>query len=145
MSVPSWERELAKTQFVHEAYRLCVDIGHIVACYPKKYKSSYGDMLIRDSLECLKYCRLANSIFMSTKTTEDDYQLRKRYLIQARLLSYHIATEADIFLSLCYNLDGVKKDKVERHQRRIGSYASSIRNLIGGVLKSDRDIRAKKA
>lgn len=145
MSVPSWKRELSKTEFIHETFMMCVDIGHIVAGYPKKYRNNYGDMLITDSVECLKLCRMANAIYIGEKTTREEYEERRKLLRQARVLIYHISAVADVFFTLCYDTDGVRKEKTERHQRKIGSYASTIRNLINGVLKSDRDIMSKRA
>lgn len=144
MSVPSWQRELSGTQYIYDTFDLCVDIGHIVAAAPKKYRENYGDRLITYSLDCLKYCRLANAIYMTKDTSKEDYLLRRHYLQTARTLSYHIATTMDVFLTLCMNVDGAKQEKIERTERRIGTKCATIRNLIGGVLKSDRGIYGKK-
>ena len=143
MSVPSWERELSKTQYIYEAYKMCIDIGHIVASHPKKYRMNYGDTLIQQSLEMLSYCRLANSIYVNSKTSEEDFLRRKEYLCKARTLASNLSSIADIYLGLCYNLDGVRREKIERQQRRIGSGAVDVQKLISGVLKSDRESRSR--
>lgn len=140
MSVPSWERELSKTQYIYEAYKLCIDIGHIVASQPKKYRQNYGDMLIHDSLECLKFCKLANSVFMSDKTSESERQRRRTYLFEARTLAGHISTEADVFFGLCLDVDGARREKIERQQLRIGTAVVNLTKLISGVLKHDKEM-----
>lgn len=145
MSVPSWERDLSRTQYIYEAYKMCIDIGHIVASHPKKYRMNYGDTLINESLDVLKMCRLANSIFVTKDTPEDALIARKKYLLRARLLATNLSSVADVYLGLCYNQDGVKRDKIERQQRRIGSSASNIVNLINGVIRHDRDVTKKSS
>ncbi len=140
MSVPSWERDLSHTQFIYEAYQMCIDIGHIVMRAPNKYRPNYGDALIKDSLECLKYCRLANAIFMTKDTPEEERMRRRQYLLNARAIALHVSTVADVFFGLTRNVDGAKQEKLEKQQRRIGSYASSLNKLISGVLKHDKEM-----
>lgn len=47
MSVPSWKRSASKSEYIRLLYDLNVRIGQIVANKPKKYRGSYGDMLIK--------------------------------------------------------------------------------------------------
>lgn len=87
MSVPSWERELSKTQYIHEAYKMCIDIGHIVASHPKKYRMNYGDTLIQQSLEMLSYCRLANSIYLNQSSMMSEYLIYPNILSTSLVIS----------------------------------------------------------
>ncbi len=137
MSVPSWDRDLSKTEYIYAAYRLCVDVGHTVNQMPKKYRQDFGSEMIKDSLECLKYCRLANSIYLSDKTSTEDRERRRKFLIHARIMAYQVSSVADVYLTLCYESDGISKERVEKKQRLIGSNAVNAYNLITGVIKSD--------
>ena len=137
MGVPSWNRDLSKTEFVYAAHTLCVDVARTVNQMPKKYREDMGSVIIKDSLECLKYCRIANTIFISEKTSAQDRERRKRFLKHARILAYQVSSVADVYLTLCWESDGVKKDRVERKQRLIGTDAVNVYKLISGVLKSD--------
>ena len=145
MSVPSWERELSKTQYVYEAYKMCIDIGHIVVSHPKKYRMNYGDELIKESLEVLKLCRIANSVFLKPDTPEDEQKVRRKCLSRAKMLVYNISSVADVFLGLCRDLDGVNQERIERQQRRVASNANNLINLISGVMKHDKGIMKKSS
>ena len=113
MSVPSWERELSKTQFLYELFRLNVRIAQIVANKPKKYRASYGDYLIRICLKALRCAQSANLIYMSSSTSEADYLKRRAYLKDALSLVDNISTVAGVFLSLVAEEDGMKLEKLE--------------------------------
>lgn len=43
MSVPAWERDKSKTDFIRLLMELNIRIGKIVGNKPKKYKQNYGD------------------------------------------------------------------------------------------------------
>ena len=73
MSVPTWERHLASTEYIFQTYQLNCQVGRIVANLPKKYSGSYGDYLIQAGLQAVQYGLTANNI----KIVE--YQTTKRY------------------------------------------------------------------
>lgn len=140
MSVPTWNRELSKTQYLFDTYKLAIRIGEIVMRKPTKYRPTYGDRLINDSLNAYRYAYYANSIFMGETTSEEDYKRRREYLRNAMLLIDGLSTTADIFLSLNYNLDGANKDQLNRQYEYIGSTTASIHKMIKGVMDSDTKV-----
>lgn len=140
MSLPSWERETSKAEYIKELFDLCIYIGHTVVKQPAKYRTNYGDHLIKTSLDALKHAQAAQSIYMSEKTTEADYQRRRAHLQNARAFARHTATAADIFLELVKETDGAKPDKIEKREKEIGSKTKRIEALISGVIDSDKAI-----
>lgn len=140
MSVPAWSRKIAKTQYLYETFKLNIRLGQIVVSKPKKYRENYGDRLITNALDALKYCQAANNIFMDANTSEKDFQRRRTYLLNAMSLIDNISTVADIFLALNYNMDGAKLDQIDRQEEYIGSTCRKIHLLIKGVLESDKKI-----
>ena len=140
MSVPSWERELSGVQYIYELFKFNKRLGQIVMNHPKKYRENYGDHLIQSALDSLKHAQAANAIFMSTGTKEADYLRRRQHLQNALALIDHTSTVADIFLSLVYEQDGVKIEKLEKQQLYIGSQTKLIHDLIRGVMDSDADV-----
>ena len=138
MSVPAWQRKLAKTQFLYETFKFNVRIGQIVMSKPKKYRENYGDRIINSSLECLKVCQAANAIYMNKDTTEDEFRKRRSYLRNALYLIDSVSTISDIFLALNYNLDGAKQEQIDRQEEYIGSTCREIHLLIRGVMESDK-------
>ena len=140
MSVPTWERTLSKTQFLYELYQLNVRLGEIVYNKPAKYRVTYGDKIVTQGIEAMRYAQAANLIFMSNKTTEADYNLRRKYLLNALSLVDSLSTLADIFLSLNYRMDGCSKETLEKNQIEIGSRTKTCHDLIKGVLESDKKV-----
>lgn len=138
MSVPTWERDLSKIQFLFELYKLNIRVGQIVMGKPKKYRENYGDKLINECLDALKYAQVANSIYMSVNTSESDYETRRKYLQMALGLVDNISTTADIFLSLNWNVDGANHDQIERQQKYFGETTKTIHDLLKGVMASDK-------
>ena len=70
MSVPKWRQTVSKTQYLNLLYELNIKMGHIVNNASKKYKTNYGDVLIKDCVNALQYAQLANSIFMTPQTPQ---------------------------------------------------------------------------
>lgn len=140
MSVPSFARKLSKTQFIYETFKLNIRLGQIVMSKPKKYRENYGDRIISAGLDALKFCQAANAIYMTENTSEADYLKRRAYLINAMVLIDNISTVSDIFLTLNYNQDGIKKEQIERQEEYIGSTCREIHILIKGVIESDKKI-----
>lgn len=141
MSVPAWARKRSRTQYLYETFKLNIRIGEIVMGKPTKYRQNYGDRVINSALDALKYCQAANAIYMSENTNAADYQRRRSYLMNAKALIDNVSTTADIFLSLCYNMDGAKRDQIDRQEEYIGSACRRIHVLIQGVIDSDAKIR----
>ena len=77
MSVPTYKRSTSSAQFIYNLYTFNIRIGEICMNSPKKYRMNYADKIIQDSLDALKYARLANDIYMNKSTTERDSMRRK--------------------------------------------------------------------
>lgn len=140
MSVPTWERDLSKTQYLYEVYNLNILIGHVVVSKPKKYRMTYGDTLLRNALDAMKFATAANNIFMSENTSPADYETRRRYLQNAMSLVDSISTISQIFLGLHVNTDGCSQERLEKEMENIGAQTYKAHNLIKGVLESDKKV-----
>lgn len=144
MSVPSWKRSVSKTEFIRLLFDLNIRIGEMVANSPKKYRGSYGDMLIKSALEALKYAQTANSIFVSSSMTEADYNLRRGLLQQARGTVENISTAGYIFLEQIRKHDSEESEKIYRREEYLGRTCGEISKKIAAVMKSDRMVYKKK-
>ena len=144
MSVPSWKRSVSKTEYIRLLFDLNIRIGEMVANSPKKYRGSYGDMLIKSALEALKYAQTANSIFVSSSMTEADYNLRRRLLQQARGTIENISTVGYIFLEQMRKHDSEESEKTYRREEYLGTTCGEISKKISAVMKSDRAVYRKK-
>lgn len=142
MSVPSWEKDLSKTQYIYELYLFNQKLGHIVIKKPVKYRYTYGDTVMKSGIDALRSAICANNIFMSETTSEEDYNLRRKYLQHALGLVDSIGTIADLFLSLNWQTDGCSQETLEKEREYIGAQAYKVHNLIKGVLESDKKIFA---
>ena len=86
MSVPTYKRSASSAQFIYDLYTFNIRIGEICMNSPKKYRMNYADKIIQDSLDALKYARLANDIYINKSTTERDFMRMKEYLKMAKSL-----------------------------------------------------------
>lgn len=116
----------------------------MVANSPKKYRANYGDMLIKNALEALKYAQTANSIYVSPAMTETDYNLRRGLLQRARGIAENISTVGYIFLEQLRKHDHEEPQKLYRREEYLGTTCGEISKKIGAVMKSDRTIYRKK-
>ena len=139
MSVPSWKRKMSTVEYLHKSFELAKTIGQIVNNKPKKYKANYGDKLIKDSLDILTHCQIANSIYIAKDAPQINIELRREHLMEARGLAENLATTAYLFLELVKSCDGVDIDQLYRQEERIGEATSEVVKLISGVLKSDSE------
>lgn len=140
MSVPTWKRSKSKVEFLNLLMELNINIGKITANKPKKYKANYGDHMIKEGLRALEYAQVANSIFMTKKTSAEDYNIRRMLFQKSRGIVQHIATASYIFLELCKNSNDVKADRIYKEEQYIGSVCNDISNAISGVMKSDKSL-----
>lgn len=136
MSVPTWKRTEASTQYLWEIYQLNLDIAEIVANKPKKYKSTHSDLLVKTALMALSNANIANDIYI---TNEEDFKLRREYLTKAKGYTYNVALLGDIFLELCKKSPECDKRKCTKQQERIGTRCAKIIKLVSGVMKSDKN------
>lgn len=138
MSVPAWERDKSKTDFIRLLMELNIRMGKIVGNKPKKYKQNYGDHLVKTCLEALKHAEIANSVYIAESTPQSDLELRKRYFEIARGEVKHIGTAALIFLEICKESKEEKVSRIMKEEEYIGSMCADISKSISGVVKSDK-------
>lgn len=140
MSVPSWLRTTSKTEFLWRLYRLNIRLGEIVTGHPKKYRATYGNVLLNSALSALINAQIANGIWMNTGTSDDDYKMRRRFLRAAKGYTETVATVAYIYLELTAKADGVKQEKILKQEEYIGLECGEIAKMIKGVMDSDKRI-----
>ena len=116
MSVPVWKRKASSAQFIYEVYTLNIRLAQIVANKPQKYRANYGDEIIKSALSCLGHLQIADSIYLSKYSSEEDYKLRRSELLKARGLLTHISTASYIFLELVKRHDRASEGKPKKAQ-----------------------------
>lgn len=140
MSVPTWRRSLSKTEYLYQTFQLSIRIGQIVANLPKKYSDSYGNYLIRTSLEALKYGQTANDIPINAD--EDNFKERRALLRKMHGCINNISTVAYLYLETARKQDNLSRDKYEKMydwENEIGEKCYDINKMIRGVAKYDRE------
>ena len=105
---------------------------------PKKYRMNYADKIIQDSLDALKYARLANDIYINKSTTERDFMRRKEYLKMAKSLIEHVATVCEIFLEQQRKYGSCDSQKILKNEELVGMKCSEISDMLSALIKSDR-------
>ena len=137
MTVAAWKRSVSKTEYLKLIYELNIRAGEIVMDKPKKYRMNYADAIIKNCIEAMKFAQTANSIYMTNKTPERDYQLRRECLQRTRGIIENISTISDIFLERVRRLDREDAAKIYKQKKYIADICSEIENKIAGVMKSD--------
>lgn len=150
MSVPTWKRKLSSAEFVYQTFQLCIRIGEIMVNKPQKYKVNYTDDIVKTSLEALKHLQIADSIFMSKYTKEEDYLLRRKHLLLGKGLVEHVATSSYVFLELVRKHDFASEGENNKYYSKlydqeieIGDRCENCHKLISGVIKSDSELYNK--
>lgn len=138
MSVPAWKRGTSQTDFLRYLMELNIRLGKIVGNKPKKYKQNYGDHLIKTALSALKHAEVANSIYISSSISPEDFAIRRGNFETARGEVDHLATAAYIFLEICKESHETSIQKVMKEEEYIGSMCEDISKSLSGVLKSDK-------
>lgn len=145
MSVPTWKRKHSKTQFINDLINLNIAIGRFVNNKaPKKYKTNYGDMLVKMSISALMLAQIGNSIYMSKNTPVADYQKRKDCFLLARGLVDSITTTSYIYFEICMNCDGVTVESARKKQACIALYCNEIRKSLTNLIKYDKKVFNRK-
>lgn len=108
MSVPTWKREQAATEYLYQMYLFTIRISEICANKPKKYKTSYTDKIISLTCDAFTHARTANEIYVKTKA---DYEQRRMHLLEAKGIILSVCTLSDIFLEICKSHPTARKLK----------------------------------
>ena len=149
MTVPVWKRKLSSAEYVYQVYRLNIRLGEILNNKPKKYKGNYSDHIIKAALSALEQVQLADSIYLSKYTTEQDYEMRHDALIRAKGEIQHIATACFIFLEIvrkhdhASESDNKQRTKIYDQELEIGEMCETCYKLICGVIDHDKELYKK--
>ncbi len=143
MSVKVEDRSESKVEYLETARQISKRTAQMVANGPKKYLATYGDHLMRCSLQLFTHVDVANSIYV---TRESDYEQRRKHLLEARGMCYSIESTAKLYTDLVTAADSVGREKAYGRLADIARLCHKERGLIRGVLESDRKrYNARKA
>ena len=140
MSVPKNRRKDAAAQFIQDARELRVITMRIVKKFPKSYRWIITNNMLQLAGEIYINCIKANSIYLHEKLSEQDFELRSRYLRIAIADTEALLAE----ISFCYELvdDGNNyfRDKNEyvRQFSRWVEQGNTVLNRIQALAKSDK-------
>lgn len=138
MSVPSWKRNVSKTEYLYQTYQLYKEVLHLIYNTSSKYRHSFGDMLIHDCDDALKHGRTANDIFVKDEQTLT-YRLYE--LSQMKSAVDNIGTHVYLYIEVLRHHDGISTNKTGKlydRENRIGELIDNIVSLIEGVKRSDK-------
>lgn len=143
MSVKVEDRSESKVEYLETARQISKRTAQMVANGPKKYLATYGDHLMRCSLQLFTHVDVANSIYV---TRESDYEQRRKHLLEARGMCYSIESTAKLYTDLVTAADSAGREKAYGRLADIARLCHKERGLIRGVLDSDRKrYNARKA
>ena len=129
------DRQESKVEYLDTARQISKRTAQMVANGPHKYLSTYGDHLMRCSLQLFTHVDIANSIYV---TTEADLQQRRKHLLEARGMAYSVESTAKLYTDLVTEAGTAAKDKAYGRLADIARLCHKERGLIKGVLDSDR-------
>lgn len=135
MAVRVEDRSESKVEYLEVARQISKRTAQMVANGPKKYLATYGDHLMRCSLDMFRHADIGNSIYV---TCEADYELRRKHLVEARGLAFAIESAAKLYTDLVTGTDSVGRDKAYGRLADIARLCHRERGLIKGVLDSDK-------
>lgn len=145
MSVPTWRRNLSRTQFLYDLFQLNIRIGQIIANAPtQKYTHSYGNALVKTAQEALLYAQTGNDIYIVDDKT---YETRREQFQLCRGCVANIATVAYIYLETMRRHDDIKPAKAAKMydwEDEIGDLCDGIIKMLGGVMDNDREVWNEK-
>lgn len=139
-NVPSWRRNLSRIEYLYKTYQLAIRIGQIVHTLPKKYYSSYGDILIKDCEKALFYGRTANNIWVGNN--KELLTERLSNLAKMRAAVDNVATYVYIWGETVRKHDGFSADKMSKiydRENEIGDMCNDIISMIDKLKKSDKE------
>lgn len=143
MSVKVEDRSESKVEYLETARQISKRTAQMVANGPHKYLATYGDHLMRCSLQLFTHVDVANSIYV---TRESDYEQRRKHLLEARGMCYSIESTAKLYTDLVTATDSAGREKAYGRLADIARLCHKERGLIRGVLDSDRKrYNARKA
>ena len=135
MSVNVEDRAESKVEYLEVARQISKRTAQMVANGPKKYMSTYGDHLMRCSLQMFTHADIANSIYV---TCQSDFEQRRKHLIEARGMCFSIESTAKLYTDLITAAGTAARDKAYGRLADIARLCHKERGLIKGVMDSDK-------
>lgn len=135
MSVNVEDREESKVEYLETARQISKRTAQMVANGPHKYLSTYGDHLMRCSLQLFTHADIANSIYV---TRESDFEQRRKHLLEARGMCFSIESTAKLYTDLVTAAGTVARDKAYGRLVDIARLCHKERGLIKGVMDADK-------
>ncbi len=137
MSVIIPKRKYSECQYVYDLYQLAIRVGEIVANKPDKYIKVYGNYLIENSLEALKYGQIADRIDLKSNKSIEDSNKKFTCLKEAYWLIDAISTSCQIFLLQVSKSSQVKEEKIIKEMENIGTLCNNAHNSLLKKLTED--------
>lgn len=135
MTVKVEDRQESKVEYLDTARQISKRTAQMVANGPKKYLATYGDHLMRCSLQMFMHADIANSIYV---TYECDFEQRRKHLIEARGMCFSIESAAKLYTDLITAAGTVARDKAYGRLADIARLCHKERGLLKGVMDSDK-------
>lgn len=108
MSVNVEDRDESKVEYLETARQISKRTAQMVANGPHKYMGTYGDHLMRCSLQMFTHADIANSIYV---TCQADFEQRRKHLLEARGMCFSIESTAKLYTDLVTAAGTVARDK----------------------------------
>lgn len=123
-NVPSWKRnKYSDIDYLYSIFQMNIEIGKLVHRTARKYRSSYGDMLIKVGAYALTEGKIiANSYAM----LEEEFSRKIEHIIKCKALIETICTTTYIWINILVEHDGIsekQKEKFYRMEYTIGANA----------------------
>ena len=150
MSVYASQRQVSKVEFIANATKLVIYSLEQTNKFPKSMKFSVTNEIIKLAHEIHQNTLKANSVYVHKGMTEMEFQMRKKYLFQARASIFALSSLLTIVFEMLLkgnNFMGDKRKtaKVFKEWARLLNYEA---RLLKGVIDSDRkrykDFQKKK-
>lgn len=140
MSVPTWERETSKTEYIKQLGEYCRTAKTIVYKKPAKYREVFGDRFLNCTITAYLSACDANSTYIGPNADIANFDARIKSLEAAIRYVNYSEYIADLFLGTCEEVD---HNKISKEQAKIGTYCFNIRNLLHATLKDTKDRKRK--
>lgn len=144
MSVPTWKRNLSRTEYLYKTYLLEKNLVQFIYNTPSKYRRGFGDTIVGLCDSAMLNGRIANGIYVKDKESLD---LRLYHLEQMKASIDNICTHVYIWVEAMRQHDGISSNENEKlydKEYDIGLYCDEIISLIEGVKRSDKKLYKTK-
>lgn len=100
MSVLKSQRNIAHNIYLREANNLRVKLIRFIRKCPKSYMWTINANILNLSAELSNWCSKANTILNKIETPQEDLQLKRKYLLEAKATLLALTSELNILYQL---------------------------------------------